>query len=60
MGEYAYTHGGSTKMNLEMSPEDKRRSLYGEYNQGDGLVDKKLTSPKRQKKKGMTQYNNYI
>jgi hypothetical protein len=32
-------------MNLEMSPEDKRRSLYGEYKQGDGLVDKKLTSP---------------
>jgi len=34
-------------MNVEMSPEDKRRSLYGEYRQGDGLVDKKLTSPKR-------------
>ena len=48
-------NGGSTKMNhVEMSPEDKRRSLYGEYNQGDGLVDKKLTSPKRNsKKKGM-------
>lgn len=32
LGEYAYINGGSTKMNLEMSPEDKRRSLYGEYN----------------------------
>lgn len=45
-------------MNLEMSPEEKRRSLYGEYRQGDGLVDKKLASPNKRtspKKK----YNNY-
>ena len=32
LGDYAYLNGGSTKMNLEMSPEDKRRSMYGEYN----------------------------
>ena len=30
-----------------MSPEDKRRSLYGEQRQGDGLVERKLASPKR-------------
>ena len=46
LGEYAYAHGRN-QPNVEMSPEDKRRSLYGEYRQGDGLVDKKLTSPKR-------------
>jgi hypothetical protein len=34
-------------MNLEMSPEDKRRAHYGEDRQGDGLVDRKLNSPKR-------------
>ena len=32
LGEYAYINGVGNKMNLEMSPEDKRRSLYGEYN----------------------------
>jgi len=40
-----------------MSPEDKRRSLYGEYKQGDNLVDKKLTSPKRNAAKKKAQYN---
>jgi hypothetical protein len=34
-------------MNLEMSPEDKRRAHYGENNQGDGLVERKMNSPKR-------------
>ena len=57
LGEYAYLHGSSNKMNLEMSPEDKRRSLYGEYKQGDNLVDKKLTSPKRNSVKKKAQYN---
>lgn len=37
----------SKRMNVEMSPEDKRRSLYGEFRQGDGLVHKKLSSPHR-------------
>ena len=46
LGEHSPTRY-STKMKLEMSPEDKRRSLYGEYRQGDGLVDRKLTSPQR-------------
>jgi hypothetical protein len=40
-----YYHNPSTRMNLEMSPEDKRRMVYGEYRQGDGLIDKKLNSP---------------
>jgi hypothetical protein len=44
LGEYSM---GGRKMNLEMSPEDKRRAHYGEYRQGDGLIDKKLNSPKR-------------
>ena len=44
LGEYSV---GPRKMNLEMSPEDKRRAHYGEYRQGDGLIDKKLNSPKR-------------
>jgi len=30
-----------------MSPEDKRKSKYGEYMQGEGLVDRKLSSPHR-------------
>jgi hypothetical protein len=30
-----------------MSPEDKRRMVYGEYNQGDGLIHRKLNSPVR-------------
>jgi hypothetical protein len=32
-------------MNLEMSPEEKRKMIYGEYRQGDNLIDKKLNSP---------------
>jgi len=57
LGDYANFHGSSHKMNLEMSPEDKRRSLYGEYKQGDNLVEKKLTSPKRNSVKKKGQYN---
>jgi hypothetical protein len=45
--QYLGQYSDVGRMNLEMSPEDKRRSLYGEYRQGDGLVDKKLTSPAR-------------
>jgi protein-tyrosine phosphatase len=44
LGESAYS---GHNMKLEMSPEDKRRSQYGEFRQGDGLVERKLTSPKR-------------
>lgn len=47
LGEHSPARQYTTKMKLEMSPEDKRRSLYGEYRQGDGLVDRKLTSPQR-------------
>mmetsp|Transcript_39155 Transcript_39155/g.59720 ORF Transcript_39155/g.59720 Transcript_39155/m.59720 type:complete len:187 (-) Transcript_39155:58-618(-) len=47
LGEYALLHGSlrEGRMNLQMSPEDKQKSVYGEYRQGDGLVDKKLYSP---------------
>lgn len=38
---------GYTANKLEMSPEDKRRRVYGEYMQGDDLIDKKLNSPQR-------------
>lgn len=35
-----------TRMQLgEMSPEDKRKSLYGDKKQGDKLVDKKYATP---------------
>ena len=44
LGEYM---GGGRKQKLEMSPDEKRRAHYGEYRQGDGLIDKKLNSPKR-------------
>jgi hypothetical protein len=27
-----------------MSPEDKRKMVYGEFMQGDGLIDRKLQS----------------
>lgn len=47
LGDYAYLKRNGRKHNLEMSPEDKRRMVYGEYRQGEGLVDKKLTSPTR-------------
>ena len=46
LGEYASIYGG-VNMKLEMSPEDKRRAHYGENNQGDGLVERKMNSPKR-------------
>jgi hypothetical protein len=29
----------------EMSPEDKRKSLYGDKKQGDKLVNKKFATP---------------
>jgi hypothetical protein len=32
------------RMNLgEMSPEDKKKSMYGDLNQGSKLVSKKIT-----------------
>ncbi len=35
-----------SKMQLdEMSPEDKRKSMYGEKKQGDSLVKKKYANP---------------
>lgn len=30
LGKYAFAHG-TRQMQIEMSPEDKRRSLYGEH-----------------------------
>lgn len=55
LGKYAYQHSGMKVRNIEMSPEDKRRSLYGEYRQGDGLVDKKINSPARNSMKKQQQ-----
>lgn len=52
-----YSHYSSTRMNVEMSPDEKRRMIYGEYRQGDGLIDKKLNSPARQSAK--KRYTNY-
>jgi hypothetical protein len=35
-----------TKQNYgEMSPEDKRKSVYGDKKQGDKLVNKKYATP---------------
>jgi hypothetical protein len=39
-----------------MSPDDKRRQMYGEQNQGDGLIDKKLNSPHRNSAKKRYNY----
>ena len=39
-----------------MSPEDKRRMVYGEYNQGDGLINRKLNSPQRNSAKKRYNY----
>tara|TARA_B110000285_G_C15053940_1_gene578500 strand:+ start:1076 stop:1369 length:294 start_codon:yes stop_codon:yes gene_type:complete len=47
LGEYASIYGDARQMKLEMSPEDKRRAHYGEQNQGDGLIERKMNSPKR-------------
>lgn len=30
---------------VEMSPEDKRKSMYGDKKQGDKLVNKKYATP---------------
>ena len=34
-----------------MSPDEKRKSVYGEQNQGNYLTNKKLTSPQRRAQK---------
>ena len=37
----------------EMSPEDKRKSVFGEKNQGDKLVKKKFSTPSYHATKSM-------
>jgi len=44
------------KFAVEMSPDDKRRMVYGEHNQGDGLINRKLNSPVRNSAKKRYQY----
>ena len=43
--EYLGYDNHRNRFNIEMSPEDKRRMVYGEYNKGDGLIHRKLNSP---------------
>jgi len=39
-------NGRMKKMNIgEMSPEDKRKSVYGDLKQGDDLVGRKYANP---------------
>ena len=46
--QYLGSAGISRGVNyVEMSPDEKRKSVYGETNQGNYLNDKKFTSPKR-------------
>jgi len=54
--EYLGFNNYSHNYNVEMSPEDKRRMVYGEYNQGDGLIQRKLNSPIRNSAKKRPQY----
>lgn len=42
-----YNYFDNSSFNIEMSPEDKRKMVYGEFNQGDGLIHRKLNSPIR-------------
>lgn len=42
-----YLHNDAGRFKIEMSPEEKRKQVYGEYNQGDGLIYRKLNSPQR-------------
>lgn len=43
--EVQYLGSLALHQRVEMSPEDKRRSKYGDTNQGGMLIDKKLHSP---------------
>lgn len=41
---------------LEMSPEDKKKSIYGDKKQGDKLVNKKFSTPSYHAAKPQSQY----
>lgn len=43
--EVQYLGSLSLHARVEMSPEDKRKSKFGDGNQGGMLIDKKLSSP---------------
>lgn len=46
MGSTSINRGDYVRMKLgEMSPEDKRKSVYGDKKQGDKLVKKKFATP---------------
>jgi hypothetical protein len=44
IGHVSYSIASRTAM-IEMSPEDKRKSVYGDKRQGDKLVKKKFSTP---------------
>jgi hypothetical protein len=44
IGSTSYSILGRSPM-AEMSPEDKRKSVYGDKKQGDKLVKKKFSTP---------------
>lgn len=45
--------GGRMNNIGEMSPEDKRKSIYGDKKQGDKLVKKKFSTPSYHANKSM-------
>ena len=44
-GNVAFNREFARKKLAEMSPEDKRKSIYGDKRQGDNLVKKKFETP---------------
>ena len=52
------TKGSSRNKYLEMSPDDKRKSVYGDNMQGDKLVKKKYSTPSYHSKPLNSGYRN--
>lgn len=44
--EQKYLGKYSLSRRVEMSPEDKRKSVHGDKNQGSRLINKKFSTPK--------------